>query len=107
MWCATMTSLKVPLAQATEGARGSLATLMSVNVLAERSVLGPRNCRHIEDPIAAEADGHDRAFRQAHHALQRRIPLFLSIPLDGIDEISLRNRDRPTRRRCGSRLAAF
>ena len=35
----------------------------------------------IPDPAAAEPDRRDRAFRDAFYALQRRIQLFLSLPL--------------------------
>ena len=46
----------------------------------------------IEDPAAADGDAQERAFRTAFYALQRRIALFLALPLDSIDELSLRNR---------------
>jgi len=44
----------------------------------------------IEDPAAIE--GHDQAgaFWNAYLQLQRRIQLFLALPLDSIDELSLR-----------------
>ena len=42
----------------------------------------------IEDPAAADADHQDRAFRAAFFALQRRIQLFLALPLESIDELS-------------------
>jgi len=43
----------------------------------------------IEDPAAVEGDGQAQAFRNAYHAMQRRIGLFLSLPLGSIDELSL------------------
>jgi arsenate reductase len=46
----------------------------------------------IEDPIAAGEEDVERAFRHSYHALQRRIRLFLALPLDSIDEMSLRAR---------------
>jgi len=48
----------------------------------------------IEDPAAVEDDGQERAFWQAYQALQRRIQLFLALPIDDIDEMSLQNRLR-------------
>lgn len=48
----------------------------------------------ISDPAAAPADQQRRAFRDAYHALQRRIGLFLSLPLGSIDEMSLQARLR-------------
>jgi protein-tyrosine-phosphatase len=45
----------------------------------------------IEDPAAAEGDDEHqrRAFRSAFYSLQRRIGLFLALPLESIDELSL------------------
>lgn len=43
----------------------------------------------IEDPAAVEGEGQERAFRAAFYALQRRIQLFLALPFDSIDELSL------------------
>ena len=50
----------------------------------------------IEDPAAVEGDDEvkRRAFRAAFFALQRRIGLFLALPLDSIDELSLQHRLR-------------
>ena len=48
----------------------------------------------IEDPAAVEGEGRAQAFRNAFHALQRRIGLFLSLPLESIDELSLQARLR-------------
>ena len=48
----------------------------------------------IEDPAAIEGDRQPRAFRDAYHALQRRIGLFLSLPIESIDELSLQTRLR-------------
>ena len=46
----------------------------------------------IEDPAAVEGDGQRQAFWNAYQQLRRRIELFLALPLDSIDELSLRNR---------------
>ena len=43
----------------------------------------------IEDPAAVDGDGQAQAFRTAFYALQRRIGLFLALPLESIDELSL------------------
>ena len=48
----------------------------------------------IEDPAAVEGEGQERAFWQAYQALQRRIQLFLALPIDDIDEMSLQNKLR-------------
>ncbi len=48
----------------------------------------------IEDPAAVEGAGQAQAFRNAFFALQRRIGLFLALPLDSIDELSLQTRLR-------------
>ena len=48
----------------------------------------------IEDPAAIEGDRQPQAFREAYHALQRRIGLFLSLPLESIDEMSLQSKLR-------------
>ena len=50
----------------------------------------------IEDPAAIEEEGERqrRAFRDAFFSLQRRIGLFLALPLDSIDELSLQTRLR-------------
>ena len=45
----------------------------------------------IEDPAAVEGDGQRHAFWTAYQSLQRRIQLFLALPLDSIDELSLKN----------------
>lgn len=46
----------------------------------------------IEDPAAVEGDGQRRSFTAAFHALKRRIGLFLALPLESIDEMSLQHR---------------
>jgi arsenate reductase len=50
----------------------------------------------IEDPAAVEGDEEvkRRAFRNAFFALQRRIGLFLALPLESIDELSLQTKLR-------------
>ena len=59
----------------------------------------------IEDPAAIEGDGQAQAFRNAYHALQRRIGLFLSLPLDSIDEMSLQTKLREIGRTRGEDAA--
>ena len=46
----------------------------------------------VEDPAAVEGERQPQAFRDAYHALQRRIGLFLSLPLESIDEMSLQSK---------------
>ena len=46
----------------------------------------------IEDPAAVEGEEQRRAFHTAFFALQRRIELFLALPFDSIDELSLQHR---------------
>lgn len=46
----------------------------------------------IEDPASVEGDGQDQAFLNAFYALQRRIGLFLALPLESIDELSLQTK---------------
>ena len=48
----------------------------------------------IEDPAAVEGEGQRQAFRNAFYALQQRIQLFLALPLESIDEMSLQHRLR-------------
>ena len=48
----------------------------------------------IEDPAAVEGEGQQRAFWAAYQALQRRIQLFLALPIADIDEMSLQNKLR-------------
>ena len=48
----------------------------------------------IEDPAAVEGEGQRQAFWNAYQAMQRRIQLFLALPLGSIDELSLTNRLR-------------
>lgn len=48
----------------------------------------------IEDPAAVDGDRQPQAFRNAFYALQRRIGLFLALPLESIDELSLQTRLR-------------
>lgn len=48
----------------------------------------------IEDPAAVEGEGQRRAFWNAYQALKRRIELFLALPLESIDEMTLANRLR-------------
>ena len=43
----------------------------------------------IEDPAAVDGAAEERAFIAAYHAMQRRIGIFLCLPLDSIDELSL------------------
>jgi len=46
----------------------------------------------IEDPAAVEGEGQKRAFWNAYQQLRRRIELFLALPIEEIDELSLQNR---------------
>ena len=48
----------------------------------------------IEDPAAADDEHQSQAFRNAYYALQRRIALFLALPLQSIDELSLQTKLR-------------
>jgi protein-tyrosine-phosphatase len=46
----------------------------------------------IEDPASVEGHGQRAAFWTAYQALQRRIELFLALPIERIDEMTLANR---------------
>ena len=46
----------------------------------------------IEDPAAVEGEQQAQAFWNAYQQLQRRIQLFLALPIEDIDELSLQNR---------------
>ena len=46
----------------------------------------------IEDPAAVDGEAQERAFQAAFYALQRRIQLFLALPIESIDEMSLQKR---------------
>lgn len=48
----------------------------------------------IEDPAAVEGKEQGQAFHNAFYALQRRIGLFLGLPLERIDDLSLQTRLR-------------
>ena len=48
----------------------------------------------IEDPAAAEGAAQRAAFWNAYQAVQRRIGLFLALPLESIDELTLTGRVR-------------
>lgn len=48
----------------------------------------------VPDPAAAAPEQQERAFNDAYFALQRRISLFLSLPLESIDEMSLQTKLR-------------
>jgi arsenate reductase (thioredoxin) len=48
----------------------------------------------IEDPAAIEGEVQAQAFRNAFYSLQRRIGLFLALPLQSIDELSLQTKLR-------------
>lgn len=48
----------------------------------------------IEDPAADEGEGQRQAFQNAYQALKRRIDLFLALPIESIDELTLTNRLR-------------
>ena len=46
----------------------------------------------IEDPASVAGPGQQAAFWTAYQALQRRIALFLALPIESIDEMTLVNR---------------
>jgi protein-tyrosine-phosphatase len=46
----------------------------------------------IPDPAAAPKSEQEKAFADAYHALKSRIDLFLALPLESIDELTLANR---------------
>lgn len=48
----------------------------------------------IEDPAAVEGPGQRNAFVQAYHRLLRRISLFLALPLDSVDKMTLQRKLR-------------
>ena len=48
----------------------------------------------IEDPAAVEGERQRQAFRDAFFFFQRRISLFLALPLESIDELSLQTKLR-------------
>ena len=48
----------------------------------------------IEDPAAVEGPGQREAFERALYYLQNRISLFLNLPIEGIDRMSLQTRLR-------------
>ena len=48
----------------------------------------------VEDPAAVEGEGQRAAFWNAYCALQRRIELFLALPLESLDEMTLTRRVR-------------
>ncbi len=48
----------------------------------------------IDDPAAVAGEGQRTAFMKAFHELKRRIELFLALPFESIDEMSLHNRLR-------------
>jgi protein-tyrosine-phosphatase len=45
----------------------------------------------IEDPAAVKGDGQAQAFREAYDALVRRIELLVALPLEGMDELSIKS----------------
>ena len=46
----------------------------------------------IEDPAAVEGERQGQAFWDAYNQLRRRIELFLALPIEDIDELSLQNK---------------
>jgi protein-tyrosine-phosphatase len=48
----------------------------------------------IEDPAAIEGEGQRAAFWNAYRQLKRRIDLFMALPIDSIDELSLQTKLR-------------
>lgn len=60
----------------------------------------------VPDPAAVEGPGQRDAFQQAFHQLQRRISLFLALPLESIDRMTLASRLREIGRRQDVRTAS-
>jgi arsenate reductase len=60
----------------------------------------------IEDPASVEGDGQREAFRTALRLLKRRIDLFLALPLESLDKMTLRNKLREIGQQAGSSEAA-
>ena len=58
----------------------------------------------IDDPAAVEGDGQRAAFLRAFQEIKRRIDLFLALPLDSIDEMTLANRLREIGRTRGTEI---
>jgi protein-tyrosine-phosphatase len=48
----------------------------------------------VDDPALVEGDAQRAAFWNAYLALQRRIQLFLALPIESVDELSLKRRLR-------------
>jgi arsenate reductase len=48
----------------------------------------------IDDPVLVTGEGERAAFWHTYLALQRRIELFLNLPIESIDELSLKSRLR-------------
>lgn len=48
----------------------------------------------VEDPAAVEGEGQREAFLRAYHRLQRRVSLFLALPIASIDKMTLQARLR-------------
>ena len=46
----------------------------------------------IEDPAAVEGEAQRQAFQNVYQALKRRIELFLALPIESIDELTLTDR---------------
>ena len=59
----------------------------------------------IEDPAAVEDSGQREAFWNAYQQLRRRIDLFLALPLDSLDEMTLASRLREIGRSKGAEAA--
>lgn len=60
----------------------------------------------IEDPAAVEGADQQEAFWNAYLALKRRIELFLALPLESIDEMTLANRLRSIGQTAGNSPSA-
>ena len=56
----------------------------------------------IEDPAAVEGEGQREAFMTALRYLQRRIDLFLALPLDSIEAMALQSRLNEIGRQAGA-----
>lgn len=60
----------------------------------------------IEDPAAVEGEGQREAFSTALFYLRRRIELFLALPIESIDSMTLKNKLREIGAQAGASNAA-
>lgn len=60
----------------------------------------------IEDPVAVEGEGQREAFLKALNYLTRRIELFLTLPIEALDDMALRSKLRQIGAQAGASEAA-